>query len=228
LALIVGLAIAVIAYLAGGVFGMGVGVILFAAVAAGVLRQTAPDPEPAATHDDSLAFRPAIGTDDGRPVSKAGRTAADEPVYETRLEDRVVTVAAVYTESGRAARVATPMRVTRPGVGLRLQETDGRIEPAGDGPTGLRAAARADYLETLRAALSTPDRVGELRVDGRLGVVEHTVEAVPDAETTYRQARAVVAVANAAESAAESVTPVRTDPTDDESDQTVERETHGE
>lgn len=200
LAVLLGLALVGATAFVGGPVGLLVGMIVFAGIAATVLRAVAPGSE---AGEDQAQPREVLDLAPGEhpDVAPTGRESAGEPVYETRVDGRTVTAEAVHTDTGRAVRVATPLRVTRPGVGLRLREKRGRLVTVGHGPSDVPAGDPERLLRRVRRAMLELRTVGDLTVDDRLGTVEHVVAGLDDAEQVRQQAHAVVDVARTVEAA---------------------------
>jgi len=143
----------------------------------------------------------ALDLEDHPAVERTGGHVAGSPVYETDVDGRPVTAVATSTGDGRAVVVRTPLAVTRRGVGFALRGGDGlTVERE---PTAVQSGDASDLLDGVRATLSGVS-VGRLRVDDRLGLVEHRLDDLSTGEQFRRQGAALVAVAGAVEQAADA------------------------
>lgn len=202
--------VAVVAVLGTGVLAVTVGlplVVVFPvvlAVVAGIgLRGVSTPDGGSAEPDRRSQQRRAVlfsGVADHEAVDRTGEHVAGAPVFETDVDGRPVTAAATHTRDGRAVEMQTPLEVTRRGVGFDLRGTPEGVTVERE-PAAVQSGDTGDLLAGVETTLSDVS-VGHLRVDDRLGVVEHRVDDLSTGEEFRRQAAALVAVAGAVERAA--------------------------
>jgi len=202
--------VAAVAMLAVGVVAVTLGLPLVLAapvvlaVAAGVvLRSVSTPDEDSPTPERPDQQRRAVlfgGVADHDAVERTGDHVAGAPVFETDVDGRPVTAAATHTSDGRAAELRTPLEVTRRGVGFDLRGTPDGVTVERE-PVAVQSGTTSDLLAGVETTLSEV-QVGHLRVDDRLGVVEHRVEDLSTGEEFCQQAAALVEVASAVERAA--------------------------
>ncbi len=204
--------VAVVAVLGVGVLAVTVGLplvfvfpVLLAVVAGVVLRSvsTPDEPEPRDRRRRAVLSGEVADHD---AVDRTGEHAAGAPVYETDVDGRPVTAAATHTSDGRAVVLRTPLEVTRRGVGFAVRGGDEGLSVERE-PTAVQAGGAGDLLAGVETTLSGVS-VGRLRVDDRVGVVEHRLGDLTTGEGFRRQAAALVEVASAVERAASETEPL--------------------
>jgi|APHM01.1.fsa_nt_gi hypothetical protein len=183
--------------------------VLLAVVAGIALRAVSTPDEPSTGPDRQERRRTVVsgGVADHPVVDRTGEHAAGAPVYETDVDGRPVTAAATHTGDGRAVALRTPLELTRRGVGfaVRGRGEDLTVERE---PNAVQSGDTGDLLAGVETTLADVT-VGHLRVDDRVGVVEHRLEELTGGGQFRRQAEALAEVATAVERAADDDTAVR-------------------
>lgn len=176
--------------------------VLFAVLAGFVLQSISrPDERPAAP-DLPNQRRSVLSTalSEHPAVDRTGDHVAGAPVYETAVDDRPVTAQATHAADGRSVALRTPLEVTRRGVGFELRGGDNGLTVERE-PSAVQTGGASHLLAGVETTLSDV-RVGHLRVDDRLGLVEHRLDDLQTGEAFRRQAEALAEVGSAVERAA--------------------------